>query len=323
MEITLEQILEAIGKKPELLDGLIKPVFESEKGKTEIAKKVTTEVDAKIDGKLAEVYNNLDNIAFTVLGEKPGEKDGKKVKTSEFLEEKLKELKVLVDKKGGLEKDPEIQRLTQEIETLKTQGGGAFIQQQFEQAKADWAKEKQILEGKIEDANKTATDGQKKTEITSAFAALKFSPDVDEEIRKVILGSAEADLMAKSEIIDGKLVFKGADGKPLFNPVTNEPKTAAEILAETAAIQKITLKDNPGGGGAAPSLPGSIKVVQVEGKDSKKLVLDPTQFKTRSEFVVKAEEALKKNGITMRDPDWTKLKNDAYIEHNVDKLPLE
>lgn len=320
----LQQILDAIGQKPELLDGLLQPVLESEKGKLAIANRVKTEVDTKISEEISKTYGRLDEDAFEVLGEKPGTKEeGKKQKTHEFLKEKLTELKDLRDKKGQLDKDPEIQRLTQELEKIKKEGGGSHVQQVFDSAKGEWQTKEQNLLSQIEDLKKQSTEGTKKSAISNAIAAIKFSPDVDEEIKKLVIASAESHLMENSKIDEnGKLIFLQADGKPAVNPTTYEPKDATAILADYVPIQKIILKES-GHTGASTTVKGNVTTTTVDGKDTKSLTLPEGSFKTRSEFLTVAEQALKDAGITIRDSNYTRLKDEAYKAYKVEALPIE
>lgn len=320
----LQQILDAIGQNPSLVEGLIQPVFESEKGKLALTNRVTTEVNEKIAEEISKTHKRYDDDIFEVLGERPGTKeDGKKQKTYEFLKDKLQELKTLSGQKDSLTKDAEVQRLTAEIAELKKSGGGALVQQQFEAYKAAAeAKEADYLR-KIEEAGKAGVQYQMKSQFATAKAGLAFNPDVDEEIRNIVLDKAENDLLANAKEVDGKIVFHKADGKPYLDPVTFEPQSAADILKSHDGVLKLLKKEGQQGGGADPIITGKVTTIKVEGKDVKKLDIPAGSFKTQTEFYDKAHKLLTESGISKSDNDYHSIIDNTVKELNVSSLPAQ
>jgi hypothetical protein len=320
----LQAILDEIGKNPSLIDGLMQPIFDSEKGKAAIANRVNTEVAIQIAEKIKETHTRYDEDMNSILGERPGQKEGgAKEKTYEKVKALFEELKGLRGQKESLTKDAEVARLTAEIESLKKTGGGEIIKQAFDEAKAQWtAKEAEYLK-KIEDSGKQGTEFQIKSALATAKAGLNFNPDMDEEIRNIVLEKAESTLLSGAKVEGDKITFFKPDGKPYLNPTTYEPMTASEVLSSLEGVQKIVKKDGQQGGGADPAMKGGITTVKVEGKDDKKKLDLQGTFKTQMEFTEAADKLLRESGVTKSDPTYFQLKDEAYKEHNVASLPLQ
>lgn len=324
MELTKEQIIEAVTAKPELVGEILPTIQENDAIKGLITNKADVIYKEKIGEEVKNIYGQFDNDAFSIIGEKPEvDENGRAVqKTYDFYKQKLAELKELREQKGSLTKDAEVQRLTAEVERLKTEGGAKHVQEVFDTAKQAWETEKTAFQQQLEEARNQGVDFQKKTAISSAVRELKFNPDVPESLRKMAIATAERQLVANSKIEDGKLVFLDENGKVAIDQTKYEPMTAIQMLNQMDAIKDISLKvDDPKGGGAKPTINGQIQTTTVEGKDTKKLVLPAGSFKTKAEFQEVAEKALLDAGISRRHPDFTKLKDQAYIELKVSELP--
>jgi len=220
-----------------------------------------------------------------------------------------------------LTKDAEVARLNGEIEKLKKEGGASHVQSIFDQAKAVWEQKENDYKKQLEDKSKESDDFKKKTEIQNGVQQIKFSPDTPESVKKLIIDQVERQLIESSKYENGKLVFVGQDGKPLLNEKF-EPKNPFEMMMSMEAIKDITLKDNPGGGGADPKFKGSIQTKSVDGKDTKRLTLQEGTFKTKSQFQEIAKKSLMDSGISISHPDYTSLLDQAYKDYKVADMPL-
>lgn len=322
MEITKENFADAI-KLDEFKNDILPLIVAGDDMQTLITNKSEATYKSKIDDEVKNIHTQYDDDVFAILGVRPSVVDGKKEKTYDFLKTVYGEHKVLLDKKDALEKDPAIVLLKGEIKTLKEEGGGSHVTEIFNQAKIDWADEKKTFEKTILESQGAAVTFQKKTAIATAISQLKMNPDIPESIQKIAKESAERSMLANSKIEEGDLMFLDAEGKVILNKTTFKPKNAFEVLSTMDAIKDISLKDDgsEGGGGADTKMNGAIQTTTVEGKDVKKLVLPDGSFKTKSEFITIAEKALIDAGVSRRDDGWDKLKNKAYKEYNVAKLP--
>jgi hypothetical protein len=325
MEITKEQIQEAITKDPTIIEVILPTVIESEVGKKLVENKANLIFTEKIGEEIKKVHQRYDEDLFEVLGVRAGTgEDGAKEKTYEVARKMYGQLKELQGQKESLSKDVEVQRLTGEIEKLKLEGGGKHIQGVFDQAKLQWETERQGFVKQIGDTKTETESFQKRTDIKSALNQLKFNPDTPESVKTMILTNVEESLIKNSKFENGKLVFVDPEGKPIINQTSYEPKNPLEMLMSLDAIKDITLKDDKKpGGNAQAEIHGSIKTISIEGKDEQSLILPEGSFKSRSEFNEVAQKALLDSGVTRKDPRWNALLNKAYKENKVDTLPAK
>jgi hypothetical protein len=323
MEITIEQISEAIKTNPTLIDGIVPLVQEAEPIKNLITNKANLVYQEKFNEEIKNVHQKYDDQIFEKLGVRTGTKeDGSKQKTYELLDVALIELAELRTKKDSLTKDAKVIELEAKIESLKNDGGAKHVQSIFDSARQTWEKEKKDYLTQIQEAKNNNESFQKITEIQSAFTKLKFNPDTPESIRKMVIGNVEAELVKTSKIENGKLIFVDENGAPIIEQTTYAPKTAFEMISSLESIKDISLKEEKGGGGADKKITGSIQTTTVEGKGkTEKLILPEGSVKTKEQFVKVSEQAMLDSGITRRDPRWDTLKNQAYIELKVGEMP--
>lgn len=326
MEITVEQIIEAIKKNPSLVGGILPSISEDNAFKTLVDNKANIVFKEKIDEEVKKIHNQYDDDIFSVLGVRAGtDENGGKQKTYEFAKSLYKELDGLKKQKDSLSKDEKVKQLETEIQRLKTEGGGKHVQEIFDAAKASWETEKTDLLKRVNDGVSENETFKKQTSIKEAISRIKLSPDVPESVQKMVLSNIESQLVSNSKFEGGNLVFLGTDGKPLIDSTTYKTKDAFQVLADLDAIKDISLKENGGngGGGASTEINGSIQTTKVEGKDQKKLILTGGTFKTQSEFIKIAEKALIDSGVVRGDKEWDSMKNEAFIEHKVVDLPMQ
>ena len=322
MEITKENISDVL-KDPVFISDILPSITQSEGVQTLITNKATTEYQTKITEEVSKIHGAYDNDMFEILGVRPEIVDGKKVKTYDAIKTLYGELKGLRGQKDSLNKEAKVIELNTEIERLKAEGGGSHVQKIFDAAKLVWDGEKSTFEETITGLNESGITFQKKTTIGDAFKGLKFNPDVSDAIRKMIVENVEKQMIANSELKDGKLIFMDSEGKPIIDPTSHTPKTAEQMLASNDAIKEISLtKENTRGGGADSKMEGSIQTTKIDGKDQKSLIL-PEGIKTKMEFSEVSEKALVASGITISNPLWDELKNKAYKELGIAKLPIQ
>jgi thioredoxin-related protein len=320
-----EEIIQALTATPELVGKILPALAETEALKTLVTNRANAEKELLIADKIKEVHSKYDDDLFEVLGVRAGTgANGAKEKTYELVKSKLAELKTLQGQKESLTKDAQVALLTSQIEELKKTGGAKEVKDMFDTAKAQWQEKETTYLDQIKNATQGKENFQKSVSIKSAFQELKFNPDIPEAVRKALIDNAEAELVKNSKLNeDGTLVFLDKEGKVILNPATYQPKTASEVVESMEVIKGISLKDDSKkGGGAKSEITGSIKTTTVEGKDTKSLVL-PEGIKTKVQFIEEAEKALFASGITMRDPEFNELKNKAYKELEVDKMPAQ
>jgi hypothetical protein len=318
----LAEITAALEGNAELLNGITSFVLDTDKGKEVITNKAESIFQTRISDEISGVHSQYDNDAFDILGEKPKVlDDGKKQKTYDFLKERLTELKTLRGQKDDLNVDAQIIKLNAQIEDLKKNGGGAHWEQTFNTEKAKWKTEREDLIKQATSAEGNIANFQKKSDIEAGLRGLKFNDDVPEAARKALVDNVVNNLINNSKIEDGKVIYLDDKGG-VINDNEYKPQSAAGILKNS--LKDILKNENTDGGGGAPTtITGSIETTKVDGKDDvKRLILQEGSFKTKTEFLAKAEEALLKAGITRTNTkDWDALKNEAYKRYQVGNLP--
>lgn len=319
-----QEIIDAITNNPELISGVMPTIIGTEMGKKVINTEAETIANEKIAEKVKSIHQQYDDDMAEILGERPDRSDdGTKEKTYQKVKSLYSELKDLRGQKESLSKDTKVAELEAKIEELSNgDGASKQIKDQFETAKKSWLAEKAELTTKLESQKGEQQKFQKSMLIDKELNNIKFDPNVTPSIQKMVINDARNQLVQNSELRDGKLVFLDADGKVELNKSTYDPIDVHGKLTSLESIRDISLKDEHKGGNAKTTVP-TIQTTTVEGKDAKKLNLPTGSFKSKAEFVQVSEKAMLDAGITRRDPEWRKLQDEAYKEHDVSKLPAE
>lgn len=322
MEFTTEQILEALKKDEKLLKGVLPSVIDTDLGKELVAKRANIISKENIDEEIRKTHTAYDDDMFSILGERTGTtEDGKKQKTYDKTKELFNELKQLREKKSELSKDEKVKALEDQIEQLKKDGGASSLQETLETMKSDFEKRESDYQKTISELNGNQEVFKKKMLIADALRQININPKTPKSLQEMVLANAENQLIQNSKFEDDKLLFTDKDGKKLLNK-SYDPLTPLEALNQLDAIKDISLSsEEEKGGGANPTISGKVQTKTVEGKDTKTLTLNKASFKTQSEFIEQAEKALAESGLTIRDDDFTTLKNKAYEEYGVAELP--
>lgn len=319
MEITQEQIVEALSTNQELLTGVTSHIIGTDKGKEIVTNRANQIYNENFGVEVDNIHSRYSQDAFEVLGEKPEvDNNGNKVKASDFIKSKLSELKKLREIKESLSVDKEVARLTEENAKLKEEGGGGHWKQTFDIEKQKWSSEKEDLTSKLNDLNKNLYTSAVQSNIEAGRAGLKFNPDIPESAINAMYETVKADLIKNSKKDGETIVFLREDGSAITD-AEYKPADASFILKER--MKDVLLKNDVTGGKAQEHIVGSIKTTTVDGKDTKALVLDKTKFTNRVEFQNVAKEALKAEGLTRNDPEYLSLLDDAYKSYKVDELP--
>lgn len=322
--ITEEQIVQAITENPAMVTTLMPKLVVLPTVKPIIDNMVDMQYKSKIDDEVSKIHSQYDDDAFGILGKRPGQKDGAKQKTYDFLKEQLTDYKRLLDMEGKLNEAETVKALKTELERIKTEGGGKHVQEIFDQAKLNWEKEKQILTDRATTAEGLVTSGLIVNDIDNALSLIKFNPDTKDSVKAVVLANAKAELLANSKIEEGKVIYLTKDGKPLLT-ATSELQKASDVLSQMEAIKDISLTETGGGGGGADTvIKGSIQSKKVDGKDDVQTLVLPTgSFKSRTEFQKVAEKAFVDLGISKSDPKWEQIMNATHTDYKVADLPAE
>lgn len=314
------EIKAAIETNPEIVNEIIPLVIETDKAKEIISSKADLIYKEKITNEVSQIHSRYDADMEEILGEKPGQlDDGSKQKTYDKIKGLYSELKELREQKGSLSADAEVKRLTKEIENLKTNGPGAHWEQTFQTEQKKWTEEKNSLMTRLQETTANITDFKKRSDVESGLRGLKFREDIPEAARRALIDQAVNRMIKNSKIEEDKIIYLDENGAQISNS-EYKPEGSKGIL-ERELKDILATKDGKGGGGAPTTVTGSIATQNIDGKDVQKLQLAEGSFKTKSEFVTVAEEALLRSGISRGDSNWDQLKNEAYQRYQVQKLP--
>lgn len=314
MEITLETVSEAIKTNPELANGLLLQLVETEKGKDLLAKSAKAHFDANIGSKVSEIYNSIDNDIFEVLGVRKQPE----VKTYDFLKSNLAELKKLKETVGSDDKIQKISTLENEIKKLKeVSTSDEFWKKSHTEAVLKFENDKKEYQAKIAELEKGNTLNLVNNDLSMGLAGLEFNPNIPKNAIDALTSTIKESILKNSKIEEGKVVYLKEDGTPWLDSGYN-PITSKGIFAEKL---KDVLNMTPNGGGSAPTgTKGEIISVTSGDAVTKKVVLDKTQFSTKTEFFNVLEKTLFDKGITKDNKEFAELRDNAYAEYEVEKL---
>jgi len=207
--------------------------------------------DSVIAPKVSEIHNQYDKDILELTGKKrPGN-----MKTYTFMKEVIGELKTNGEKAAELEK--EIASLKEKIknnagnESLKKELES--VQQLYADEKKQWAEEKTQLLTSHQQA-------KLESELDRSVMGIKFKDSITDSVRKVVLESVKSELIKSAEIVDGRMIFKDADGNTLRNKDNAlNPYTPEEML-------RMKLKDIIDEGRKIEGTGAKPKIVEVDGK---------------------------------------------------------
>lgn len=321
MEIEVSQIVEAITAKPEIVAELAPTLLETDKIKEVIANRSEAIYKERITGEVSQIHSQYDADMEAILGEKPGQlEDGTKQKTYDKIKSLYTELKELRGQKESLSKDAEVARLQAEIQELKTNGPGAHWEETFKAEKARWTEKENSLNSRIQELNKSMTDGLKRSDIETGLRGFKFKSEVPESARQALIEMAVNNLVKNSKVEEGKVIYLDDNGAQIMDS-EYKPESAKGILSNVLK-DIIQTKDQGGGGGAPPKVVGSIETLTgQDGATKKRLSLNSADFKTKSEFLKAASTALIASGVAKGSKDWQELTNEAYTRYGVAEMP--
>lgn len=165
---------------------------------------------------------------------------------------------------------------------------------------------------------KEVRDIQVNYAFANAISGLKFKAGISDELQKVLLNAAKAEILAKGapDFIDNNgtkvLVYRDANGNILNNPANSlNPYTTKELLMQTSIKDAIdTGKQQPGS--------GTNKIVN----NNNNSPLDLSSAKTQIEADKSIESYLLSQGITRDSEQFSKQSLQLRNDNNVAQLPI-
>lgn len=279
-----------------------------------------------IGARIGALHGQYDTDIFTITGFKKN--DGEK--SYDYAKRILNEFKTKAESTASVQ--AELDKANNKIAELNRKiangEGDDALRQQLKDSKAqvtqlqaqlaanatEYAKDKEALEARL-----------KTTKVDYAFDAaisgIKFKAAIPENVQKVLLQSAKAEVLAKGTpdfVEDGqggqKLVMRDENGVILNNPGNNlNPYTLKELVLEATALKDVLdLGKQQPGGGTKPLTGGAAGTS----------TLDFTGVKTQLDANKVIEKHLLAEGLTRDSKEFADKSLQLYNENKVSELPL-
>jgi chorismate mutase len=249
------------------------------------------------------------NYENEIVGRKTGE-------WAQLLEKDVKEL-TGIDKTGNDEKYYDyFKRATStalaERNTLKTEL--ATLKSQHNPTAADKARIEQLEQGLATKETEFGTEKQKLqskiheltvgNNLAGGLAKIRslYKKDIDPSIIETVERVAVQDLTKMAEVqADGKLIYKGEDGKVLTDQVLYQPLTGEQLLMERLKGLIDAGRQQQGAGGAAGGAAGAAGDGGAP-EGAQPITALPAEVTTK----LKLTEYMQKMGWTTSNPEWNK-----------------
>ena len=222
-----------------------------------------------------------------------------------------KEVQALKDKLAAGAGDETLKQQLKDAKAQVTQ-----LQTQLTTKETEFNEAKAKLEGQIKDVHVDYA-------FQAATSALKFKAGITEGVKKILLASAKAEVLAKGTpdfVDDGKggktLVFRGADGNVLNNPANNlNPFTVQELVMQTSIKDVVDTGKQQSGGGTKP-------IVTIHGDGGSATLLDLSNVKNQLDADKAIESYLLSNGLTRDSAEFAEQSLQLRTENKVSELPI-
>lgn len=292
---------------------------------TAIATMSQNDENTVIGTKIGALHGQYDADILSITGIKKN--DGEK--SYDYAKRVLNEYKTQIASTATVQ--AQLANANKEVETLKQKladgAGDEQLKQQLKDAKAQVTQLQTQLTTKEEEFKKNLAELETKnlnTRVDFAFetatASLKFKDGITDAVKKILLDSAKAEVLAKGTpdfIDDGnggkKLVFRGTDGNVLNNPKNNlNPYTIDELVAESSIKDVIDTGKQQQGGGTKPI------VQQQQGVT----ILDFSNIKNQVDADKAIEAHLLANGLTRDSAEFAEQSMQLRADNKVSELPI-
>lgn len=291
---------------------------------TAIATMSQNDENTVIGTKIGALHGQYDADILSITGIKKN--DGEK--SYDYAKRVLSEYKKQIASTATIQ--AQLANANKEVETLKQKladgAGDEQLKQQLKDAKAQVTQLQTQLTTKEAEFKKNLAELETKnlnTRVDFAFetatTGLKFKDGITDAVKKILLDSAKAEVLAKGTpdfIDDGKggkkLVFRGADGNVLNNPKNNlNPYTIEELVAESSIKDVIDTGKQQQGGGTKP-------IVQQQGAT----ILDFSNIKNQVDADKAIEAHLLANGLTRDSAEFAEQSMQLRADNKVSELPI-
>lgn len=292
---------------------------------TAIATMSQNDENTVIGTKIGALHGQYDADILSITGVKKN--DGEK--SYDYAKRVLNEYKTQIASTATIQ--AQLANANKEVEKLKQKladgAGDEQLKQQLKDAKAQVTQLQTQLTTKEEEFKNNLKELEKKnleTRVDFAFetatSGLKFKDGITDAVKKILLDSAKAEVLAKGTpdfIDDGKggkkLVFRGTDGNVINNPKNNlNPYTIEELVAESSIKDVIDTGKQQPGGGTKPVVTTSPNAA----------ILDFSNIKNQVDADKAIEAHLLANGLTRDSAEFAEQSMQLRADNKVSELPI-
>ena len=292
---------------------------------TAIATMSQNDENTVIGTKIGALHGQYDADILSITGIKKN--DGEK--SYDYAKRVLNEYKTQIASTATVQ--AQLANANKEVEKLKQKladgAGDEQLKQQLKDAKAQVTQLQTQLTTKEAEFKNNLKELEKKnleTRVDFAFetatAGLKFKDGITDAVKKILLDSAKAEILAKGTpdfIDDGKggkkLVFRGTDGNVINNPKNNlNPYTIEELVAESSIKDVIDTGIQQQGGGTKPVVTTSPNAT----------ILDFSNIKNQVDADKAIEAHLLANGLTRDSVEFAEQSMQLRADNKVSELPI-
>ena len=292
---------------------------------TAIATMSQNDENTVIGTKIGALHGQYDADILSITGVKKN--DGEK--SYDYAKRVLTEYKTQIASTATIQ--AQLANANKEVEKLKQKladgAGDEQLKQQLKDAKAQVTQLQTQLTTKEAEFKKNLAELETKNlnarvdfAFETATSGLKFKDGITDAVKKILLDSAKAEVLAKGTpdfIDDGKggkkLVFRGTDGNVLNNPKNNlNPYTIDELVAESSIKDVIDTGKQQPGGGTTPVVTTSPNAT----------ILDFSNVKNQVDADKAIEAHLLANGLTRDSVEFAEQSMQLRADNKVSELPI-
>lgn len=292
---------------------------------TAIATMSQNDENTVIGTKIGALHGQYDADILSITGVKKN--DGEK--SYDYAKRVLNEYKTQIASTATIQ--AQLANANKEVEKLKQKladgAGDEQLKQQLKDAKAQVTQLQTQLTTKEAEFKKNLAELETKNlnarvdfAFETATSGLKFKDGITDAVKKILLDSAKAEVLAKGTpdfIDDGKggkkLVFRGTDGNVINNPKNNlNPYTVEELVAESSIKDVIDTGKQQLGGGTKPVVTTSPNAT----------ILDFSNIKNQVDADKAIEAHLLANGFTRDSAEFAEQSMQLRADNKVSELPI-
>lgn len=310
--MTLEEFKAEIAKDPTTVKTALAYVITLPEGKEVLDNFVNQQKPGLVKDAVADAIKAVEAKLATALG--TAKPEGKAFE--DYVEGIAKDLKKLQADAGKVGDEATKQKITElegQLQSYKASNWEGKYKTLVEETAAKIGE----YDTKLKDLEKGNLEGMVGTDLSTSYARLSFNPNIPKEAIEALASNVRNSVMKNAKVVDGKPVYYNEDGTPMLNELF-KPITAEEIYRRNMAT--VLTAAGAAGGGATDGKKTTISKTTEGEKETKKLVLDPSQFNTKLSFTEHAEKVLLEEGVQKGSKDWNDLVMGARTEYGVDKM---